>query len=529
LSENTVDLKQLPQRALRQIRALCKGNGAPADAVQIKSAKGEIIQCQAITHLELHPDIIDEKKKGRHQMGQVLENHDQMKRAVDDYVSKTIKNDETRKYLANMLLERPDKGFSLHAEYFEIEPLNRDYCVHEPCDVCQGHGNTTCGKCGGNRRETCPQCHGRTMTPCNFCNGGGFIQGQNGQQKQCNRCFGQRQTACNLCQKTGAVACRQCKGSGTNQCNSCKGAAFFTHVSHIIMKMKTLFEIDRAALPHPAVKIIEDAGWKMAEKGHIQLHAEQVKREDGGLALQYDAEFPYGDLELSINGKSVKTHLFGFKGKMLKLPNFLDNLLEQQIQSLTRAASGQGNVTSTIRKISKTRFIGDALLLSVTMQPKKAMLGLKKKYPFGASSHLIKNTIVSCNKALANATRKTRYGGLALGMILSGLIFAVYLFASIRGLIVTNIGENLTTAVDLLLIGLGGFISGKAAIFMAKRPLNTALGALMEQVPIQKRKKFKAKSPNNIWIGYVLSALVMIAVIFLAKWSGNNIPTWFPF
>lgn len=528
MTEAAVDLKKLPQKALRQIRSLCQGNGAPADAVQIKSAKGEIIQCQAITHIELHPDIIDEKKKGRHQIGEIVDGPAQMQKSVDDYVSKTIKNDETRKYLANILLERPDKGFSLHAEYFEVEPLNRDYCFHEPCDICQGHGNTSCGRCGGNRRETCPQCHGRTMTPCNYCNGGGFMQGPNGQQKQCNRCFGQRQTACNLCQKAGVVACRQCKGSGTNQCNSCKGAAFFTHISHIVMKMKTLFEIDRAALPHPAVKIIEDAGWKMAEKGHIQLKGEQVKREDGGLAIQYDTHFPYGDLELSINGKPVKTHLFGYKGKMLKLPNFLDNLLEQQTQSLQDAAAGQGNATAQIRKISKTRFMGDALLLSVTMAPKKAMLGLKKKYPLGASSDLIKNTIIACNKALANATRKTRYGGLALGMALSGIIDMIYLIAPVRSITVASLGETLTMLIDLGLVALGGFVSGKAAIFMAKRPLKSALGSIMPPETQQKRKKFKAKSPNNIWIGYVLSALVFIIIAYIAKLSGGTPPSWFP-
>lgn len=525
MTDTSVDLKELPQKALRKIRALCKGNGAPADAVQIKSAKGEIIQCEAITHIELHPDIVDEKKKGRHQVGQVFEKPEQMKKTIDDYVAQAIKNDDTRKYLANILLERPDKGFSLHAEYFDVEPLNQSYSLQVPCSTCQGHGNAACNRCGGQRRETCPQCHGRTMVPCNYCNSSGFMQGPSGEQKQCNRCFGQRQMACTLCQKAGAVACRQCKGSGTSQCNSCKGAAFFTHITHLVMKMKTLFEIDRAALPHPAVKIIEDAGWKMAEKGHIKLHAEQVKREDGGLAIQYDTEFPYGDLELTINGKPLKTHLFGYKGKMLKLPNFLDNLLELNIQLLDKAAHNQGNVSAHIRKVSKTRFIGDALLLAVTAPPKKAMMGLKKKYPMGASNDLIKNIIVMSNKALANATRKTRYGGLGLGMLLAGLLDAAYLFGPIRGMAAGSLGENITMAIDLGLVLLGGLISGKAAVFMAKRPLKSALGSLM---PDNKRGRFKAKSPNNIWIGYALSALVMLIMIYVAKVSGAAVPGWFP-
>jgi len=526
LSDNIdAKLKLLPKKALKQIRALAKGNGVEQDSIQIKSAKGEVIHCQAINHLELHPDIIEEKKKGRVQAGQVLPDPAQVKKAVNDMVTGAIKNDETRKYLAKILLDRPDKGFALHAEYFETPPLNRDFCWHEPCPTCEGHGNVACSRCGGGRREVCPKCHGRTMIPCTFCHASGFIKGPDGKQHQCNRCFGQRQITCPLCQKTGSVPCQQCKGSGTNQCNACKGAAFFTNITHIVMKMKTLFEIDRAALPHPAVKVIEDSGWKMVEHGHIKLHAEQVKREDGGLAIQYDTEFPYGDLELSMNGKPLKTHLFGFKGKMLKLPNFVDTITEQNFKLLEDAAMHSKNAASKIRKASKTRLISEALLLSISMPPKKAMYSLKRKYPMGASNDLIKNAVMLSNKALANVTRKTRFGGQGLGMFLSALIDGAYLMTPMRGMI-DSIHPYAAVAGDILLIALGGFIGNKAVAYMAKRPLRSALGASMPQT---QRGKFKPKAQGNIWIAYVFSALVMAIMIFVAKQTGASVPFWFPF
>lgn len=521
-------LKKLPQRALKQVRALCQGNGVAPDSVQIKKAGGELVRCEAITHIELHPEVKEEKKKGQHQVGQLVEDPAQLGKTIDSYITSAIKNEETRKYLTQILLNRPDKGFSLHAEYFDVDPLNRDYCFHEPCGTCHGQGSINCTRCNGQRRETCPQCRGTTMTPCTYCHSRGFIQTPDGKQTQCNRCFGKRQVACRLCQKTGFIPCRQCKGSGTTQCNTCKGAAFFTHITHVILKMKTLFEIDRSALPRPVLKIIEDGGGPhLIEKQHIKLlNAEQVKREDGGLAIQYDIEFPYGDLELTINGKPLKTHLFGYKGKMLQLPNFLDNIIGQNFNLLESAAAGEGAVAGKVRKASKTRLIADALLLSVSMPPKKAMLGLKKKYPMGASNGLIKNAIIFSNKALANVTRKTRFGGFGLGMAVAAAIDSAYLLSHVRAMIEGKIHSPAILLVDIILVALGGFIANKSVTYMAKRPLKSALGNLM---PTKQRGKFKPQAHRHFWLGYVLSALVMLLVIFVGTFTGAAIPSWFPF
>lgn len=519
--------KDLPQRALKQIRALCQGNGVAADSVQIKSARGSMIVCEAITHIELHPDLEEEKKKGRYETGQVLENPEKLQEAIDELLAASIKSEETRKFLANMLLERPDKGFSLHAEYFDVPPLKRDYCFHEPCGTCGGQGRISCNRCGGQGREVCSQCHGRTMLSCTYCHGSGFTQGPDGQQIQCSRCFGQRQVACPLCQKTGSIACRQCKGSGSSKCNACGGNAFYTNITHLNVKLKTLFEIDRAALPDPVVKIIEDNGAKMAEKGHIKLHAEQVKREDGGLAIQYTAEFPYGDLELAINGKPLKTHLFGYKGKMLRLPNFLDKLVEPNFQNLQQAANGEGAVAGKVRKAANSRLIAQGLLFSVTMPPKKAMKALKQKFPMGASNDLIKQIIVLSNQALTNVTRKTRFGGIGLGMVITTLINAAYFIGPVRHTVESSLNNPIfLTIADLSLIVLGGLICTSVAKTMAKRPLKKALGSLM---PAKQRGKFKPKTSGSPLPAYIASAIVFFAVIMLTKFIGGAIPNWFPF
>lgn len=518
---------ELPQKALKKIRALCRGNGVEPDSVQIKSARGNIIKCQALTHIELHTEVKEQRKKGRLEVGKLVESAEHLQHAISQLTSNALKNIDTRKYVSKMLTDRPDKGFSVHAEYFEIEPLTQDYCFHEACGACQGQGISSCKNCGGKRREVCNKCRGRAMVPCNYCDGRGFIQGPDGQQKQCNRCFGKRQTACTICRKTGSISCRQCKGSGNNKCGGCGGQAFFTHIAHVIVKLKTLFEIDRAALPHPVIKIIEDNGGKMVENGHIKLHIEPVKREDGGLAIQYDLEFPYGDLELSINGKPLKMNLFGYKGKILKLPNFLDRLVGTNLQFLKEAADNQGPIPTKIKKSSQSRLIAEGLLLSVSMPPKKAMITLKRKFPMGASNVLIKDIILLSNKALSNATRKTRFGGLSVGMALAALIDALYFLSPIRAILQSVFSSAaLLSIIDLLLIPLGGYIGAYTARYMAQRPLKRALGSL---IPERQRNQFKPKTHNNIWVSYIASAGVLIIILFIAKILGQSIPAWFLF
>lgn len=519
--------KKLAQKALRQIRSLCQGNGVAPDSVQIKNARSTIIECQAITHVELHPETTEEKKKGRHNEGQMVESPAQLQKIITEITQKALKNNETRKHLTKMLIDRPDKGFSLHAEYFDVDPLKRDFCFHEACGTCSGKGNVACNRCGGQKREVCNHCHGRSMLPCTYCHGSGFIQDQDGEQSQCNRCFGQRQTACNICQKTGSIGCRQCSGSGALKCNACGGSAFFTHITHLNVRLKTLFEIDRAALPDPVVKIIEDKGNKMVEKGHIRLHAEPVKREDGGLAIQYTAQFPYGDLELSINGKPLKAHIFGYKGKMLRLPNFLDQLIAQNFQNLEQAANNKNSIDSNIKKASKSRFIAEGLLLSVQMPPKKAMLALKKKFPMGASGTFIKQVILLSSKALNNATRKTRFSALAIGTFLAGLINAAYFFSPAREALTSNIeNQMLVAGLDLLFIPLGGFICDYIVKYMAKRPLQRILGPLVTE---NQRGKFKLKTQGRNFSGYIVSAIIFFVIIFATKFTGAITPSWFPF
>ena len=527
MNNDPEQLNRLPKRALKIIRTLAQGNGAESDSIQIKNAKGDVLCCEALTHLELHHNIDASTKKGRHEIGKVLQNPDDIQKAIDDTTRKAMQNDEMRRHISNILLNRPDKGFSLHAQYFDVPKIGGEYSYIEPCQTCRGQGRATCSQCGGRRVEACQQCRGQAVISCQFCRGSGYMQGPNGQQTTCNKCHGRKQTGCPLCQQTGQTSCRQCRGNGQSKCQQCDGSAFTTHVARLIFKVKTLFEIDRATLPPPVVKIFEDAGDKMVAGHHIKLHAEQVRRNDGGLAIQYNAEFPYGDIEFTINGKPLRTHLFGYKGKMLKMPNFLEDLTHNAKTQLQQAGARGQNAAKLIAQASRKRLIAQALTLSATRPPKHAVIALKKQYPMGISNGEIKNMIILSRRAITNLTRKNRWGGLALAGLLMASINMLYFLPSIRGSITSILpAEKFILSCDLMLIPLGVVLAQFITIKASAYPIKKALNPLLSK---QQRTKFTPKGTAPLWQSIALSLIVFIACLWAAKTLGLSVIRWLPF
>jgi len=520
---------QLVQKALKRIHALSKGNGVKKGALKIIEKNAKIITCEAITHIDLSHETTSKQQKGQHQVGEIIDDINALPKIIENLSKEAIKNTQMRNTISDMILNRGDKGFALHGQEFNIDALNREFSSFDPCQTCQGQGKGNCQTCQGRKVEQCHQCHGRRSINCSLCRGSGRINGSDGQQKQCTQCFGKSQINCPRCQSRGTVSCRPCNGSGQSQCNNCGGVGVFTTITQLLFKIKTLFEIDRTALPAPVVKTIENNGTQLVEKGHIHVKGEAVKREDGGLALTYNVNFPYAQVDFGVNGNPNKVHMFGYKGKMLKLSNFIDQLVEKNYALLQNASQNSGNVVGHIRKASKSRIIGEAILLCVTMRPKKAMMALKKKYPMGASNDLIKDLIIQSNAALINISRKSHYGGLAIGLAIAALINALYFIGPLRQIIAGIVGNNGTILMmaDLAFIPLGGAIAMFVSKYMAARPLKKALGSLM---PERQRARFKPRNNNASWPAFIGGAVVTFTVILITKFiTIATTPSWFPF
>jgi hypothetical protein len=519
------DIKELPQKAIRKIRAICLGNGVEKKEVKIKSAKGSMVTCEALTHVALEPGIEEKTKKGRHQVGELIQDPSHLHNILAEMTNNATKNDEARKYLTNLLLEREDKGFGLQGALIDIEPLQKTYCMHEACQGCHGHGNVTCPQCRGQRQEVCERCHARGMVPCDHCHSTGFITGQNGQRRQCDRCFGKQQINCPLCQRTGHTTCRKCRGSGTNTCSRCQGAAFMTRVIELAVKMKTAFEINREGVHPQAIGLIESKGASLATGEHIKITQTPIKKDDGGLAIEYQVTFPFGEMTFAVGDQDYRTHLFGYKAKMLKLPDFLDRLVREPMDTLEQAARTPAGAAANIEQAGKTRFIADALGLSSRLPAKKAMIGLKKKYPLGSSKNLIQEAVVLSKKAMANATRNARWIGYGVSGGLLAALMAAYFIGPLRqGLFAALPANNLLGLLDFLLIPLGGIACLWLTTMIAKRPQQKILSAAGIDAPPATKSRLRIP----VWPSYAISGGVFCVMALLAVLAFGKTIFWLP-
>lgn len=518
-------LQDIPQKALKKIRAICRGNGAAADSIQIKAMNGELVEFTSLTHIDLKPEIKEEKVSGKVQSGKLLQDNAQVDAEIQNQITHLLGNSDARKDIAQILLDRPDRGFSLDGEKFSMPALNQEFSVHHACGKCGGQGQEECPRCKGVMREICNKCHGKTMVPCQYCGASGSVNGPDGKPMQCNRCFGHRQVICTYCQKAGTVSCQQCNATGSIRCSTCKGAAYYTDVIKAVMKLDTNFQIDSTSIADDALKLIQKSGDMLAAKKHLLFDVEQIKRNDGGLALQYTGNFPFGDMDIAINGKIAKCQVFGYNAQFTKLPNILDGLTAGPRKTLEKAAKDKGSVLKNINQATKTRIFGEALQLALLLPRKKAMTALRKNYPIGISAKAIKHTIQISYLALQNATKSARKIGFMSSAVIIAAFEVLYFIGPLRGFILKLIGsEPLVAMLDFILIPLGAFLCRLLAKQFSKQPLRKALG---EYYPAGRKKRIKTTIDGNVQ-SYIISGVIFILCVYGAKILGNA-PAWLPF
>lgn len=523
----SADPKELAQKSLMIIRKLCDGNGATADSVQIKEARGEVLEMQGITHIELTHKTEQERKAGKHVQGALIPNPQMLKAEIDKNIKKMGKNDDSRKVIIGKLLNRADKGFSSHGEEIDLPEFGMEYTTHDPCGSCQGKGGNTCKRCNGRQQETCTQCHAKTMIPCRKCSGNGFTMGQDNKQQQCNFCFGHRQVACPLCQKRGTIKCRICNATGQTKCDTCRGSGTFSVFTKLTIAIKTLFEMDRTSVPAPVVYAIENNGDKLVAQKHIDLlSAESVKREDGGMAIHYKAKFPYGDLVFNVNGKPITAHLFGNRGKMLKLKPFLEDMIEPGLVHLMRAARGDGTVSNQIKKASQYKLIANALLFVSSLPKKKAFIALKKKYPMGISNEALMQIIKHSDQALGNVTRKPRYIGLGAGLGLTTIIMGfLYLTKTYAALVIKIPNFAFEVILAAGLIGLCGYATTIIIKKFADKARGQAIGHLMAS---NTKMIAPTKTRTSGLYAYIGAVIILIILSEITRHIGLATPSWYP-
>ncbi len=514
-------------RALKRVRALCAGNGLKADSITVESSALEVRHAQAATYLELKPRQSEKRVNGKQSIGTVVQSKADMQRRIDKTILDSIGQPSKRSALLKHLLDRDDSGFGLKQKSFAISDISEDYSWSENCTTCHGQGKTACPRCNGLRQEKCPQCHGATTITCPACRGSGQITGANGQMQTCTKCQGRGQIRCTLCHGTGKITCRQCKGTGYAICTSCGGTGWHTHVVHLSVQADPHFEFDRKHLPKGLIETLDRAPQKLTESETVKISSAPIEDDPNTLGVLYDLKFPAGEISFSLKGKkTIKANLYGYDAQLSDMSPFLEKITAPGLARLQAAAQGKGNVSENIRLASKYRLIGQALLMGAQKSVRETAAALHQKFGLGLQAKTAKVIAKNADQAMALITRKPRYTGLALGLVLVAAFYGSYYLGPLRGLIAPHIpDENLHILIDLIIIFIGGTITTLSIQLTAKRALQNALGHL---VNANQKKKLMPKTRSSGWWGYAGGAIVYLIMIELTVHIGASAtPHWY--
>lgn len=497
-----------------------------ADSIKIASFNARLLHVPATTLIEIRPQTTDKIVRGKQNVGTPLSSQGDVQKSIDRELVSALNRSDTKDKLLDMLRKRPDQGFGLGGANLNVAFLSDDFSWHEACRQCTGQGRVACMRCHGQMREQCPQCHGRTMTPCPMCRGTGHVNGQDGRPQPCSKCHGQRQVICLMCHRTGKIPCRQCKGTGHSQCTSCGGSGWFTHVVHLATQAVTYFDYDRSTLPPDVIKILDSDCAGLAKRGDVHVTAHVAENKKNALGLEYDVQFPYGEVVFTIGKKPLKARIFGYNATLLDMPPFLEKLIARGYSELEAAAAGAGSVSRRLRRAGRFKLLAMALLAGAQSSPKKAAALLLRKYPLGLSPEAAYTIAELADKATAKITRKPRYVGLALGLAVVAGLYAFYYIGPGRGLIAPMIGDaRLNIIIDLMLVVIGGTLTTLSIQLAAKTALHEAIGHL---APAKERRKLLPKTRSSGWWGYAGGgAIYWIMIEATAHLAGPNTPAWY--
>ena len=221
------------------------------------------------------------------------------------------------------------------------------------------------------------------------------------------------------------MKCPICAAKGTLQCEKCAGTGWLSQLAHIQMEAHLHFDFDRQALPIEVTRMIDAFGSRLVEKGDIEValnplatSPEDIRRlaEPADMIfIDYNAKVPYGPIRFRIKDRVIPAILFGYQGRLIEAPAFLDDLTRKGQQALAEAADGKGDIAEKIHRAAKYRLLCDIIIQAAgRTRQRKAIEILTARYPTGIGADRLLTLLLQAEKALKFITRKPRRAGLAL-------------------------------------------------------------------------------------------------------------------
>ena len=367
---NLIDPK-LKERALKRIQGIIKGNGVPVEEVKLEDCQAQVYPFSARTFVKLAPAYGIRIEAGMNKTAELSTGLEAFNRDLANTVVDARTVPERRQAIVNFLFERPDKGFGIKDQKVKFHKLTRDLVMHEGCITCSKLGRIKCQKCGADGKITCNLCQGRNQIICPQCRNTGRVAHGNG-HRSCDRCDGDGKIACTRCNGRGQMKCSVCAASGTLQCEKCAGTGWLSHLAHVEMEAQMHFDFDRHVVPIEVAGMIDAFGSRLVEKGDIEVvlrptaqtpeEIQKTEEPKDTIFIDYFAKAPYGPIQFRIRERIIPAILFGYHGKLIEAPSFLDDLTKKGQQVLAEAANGVGNVGDKVRRAAKYRMLCDIII-----------------------------------------------------------------------------------------------------------------------------------------------------------------------
>ncbi len=527
---NLIDPK-LVERALKRLQGLIKGNGLRVEDVSVESCTAKVYSFTAKTVLKLTPRYGVRVEPGRKTTSELVASQEDFQKELSLIRART--EPAKRKVIVDTILTRPDKGFGMKNQKMSFDALARNLVMHERCTVCSHTGKLQCAKCYGHGVLTCQNCQGRRQTVCPQCRGTGHTPTANGHQT-CSKCQGDGKVSCIKCHGRGQVQCTVCGASGTLACKKCAGTGWVSHLAHVEIDALVHFDFQRDVLLPKIVNMVESLGPRLVERGDAEVtlrpaqprdNQTQTKEPDDMVFIDYDARVPHGNIQFRFKNRIISATLFGYQGRLIEAPFFLDDLTKKGQNVLLEASKGFGNVAGKMARAAKYKMLQEVIVqTAIQKNPRKALESLRVKYPMGITADRLLELSTLADAALQTITRKARLVGSASGL---GIYFAFLLFyfvGNFRGSLgLAGVPILILDSLDFVFLPIGFYSGVLGAQLLALLARRKALSSFLRPEVLGNTLP---KAGETVWWSLGGSFVLFCSVLAIAFLANIPLPDW---
>ncbi len=452
-------IKKVEQRIQKQV----EGNGVDPADIKLTIVKQGLDVMTGKTYFELDCDVQTISEKGDKTKGRVIK-QGELQKEIDTYLNSFAAKETLDSKAKDIIESLPHKGFATDKQNIPLPQDKLTLTEHVVCQKCQGQKMTACSPCQGRGLIQCQLCYSTGMMRCLQCNGARQVQA-GGEMQPCQACQGRGEIMCTQCRGQKMSPCPHCQSKGTLSCDNCAGQGKNSNHATITPQLNVHGDVLMDDMdPYPKIMASKIGAVALAEGGHITIkqvnHAVEDKDAPDHNVIEYEAAMPWAVTQFIIGKTPYKIHQAGLKGAVCDSGNFMDDLIQPEMEKITMAAKGNGFVAGLLKEVcNDSRVSRETLGLIAQKGMKRAAIELQKTYNLGLTKKTLQSFVKYAYSAEKRITRRPRYIGLGVGLAVSLLINYLWFMYGIGADMKDNQSQNIQMIMDGIPLILGLFVT----------------------------------------------------------------------